>query len=87
MKYRKAAEVLPLDLLREVQKYAAGELLYIPKEETKGRDEWGARSGARVYYASRNNEIRSKYRNGKTIGELAEEYGLSEETIRRILYK
>ncbi|MBP5193033.1 MAG: helix-turn-helix domain-containing protein [Eubacterium sp.] len=42
---------------------------------------------ARDYYVKRNAEIRRKYREGKTIMELAEEYGLSRDTIRRILYR
>ncbi|GEM_PF-3788474 len=45
MKYRKASEVLPEEPLKEVQKYASGELLYIPKEESTSRNEWGKRYG------------------------------------------
>lgn len=85
MKYRNAADILPEELLSEVRKYAAGELLYVPREEA--RSEWGAASGARAFYAARNQEIRHKYHEGKRIGELADEYGLSTDTIRRILYK
>ena len=32
MQYRNAATVLPLRLLREIQSYAGGELLYIPAD-------------------------------------------------------
>lgn len=35
MKYENAGEVLPEELLKEIQKYAAGKLLYIPKGEEK----------------------------------------------------
>ena len=87
MKYKNASEILPEELLREVQKYASGELLYIPKAEGV-RNAWGAGSGARAYYAARNEEIR--YRHWKdrlSAAELAREYGLSEESIRRILYQ
>ena len=32
MKYKKASDVLPEELVKEVQKYAAGETLYFPKD-------------------------------------------------------
>lgn len=44
MNYLNASHVLPDELLREVQKYAAGENLYIPKNEEKKK--WGEGSGA-----------------------------------------
>lgn len=86
MKYRKASEVFPDELLKEIQKYSSGELIYIPKKaERKG---WGASSGAKTFYVQRNNEIRSKHHSEKkSIQELAEEYNLSPETIRKIVYR
>ena len=76
MKYRNASEIFPDELLREIQKYSSGELVYIPeKEKKKG---WGAVSGARVYYEQRNEEIRRRfYVEKQKMQELAEEYGLS----------
>jgi Mor family transcriptional regulator len=86
LKYRNASEILPDDLLKELQKYAPGEILYVPAD--KSRKQWGAQSGARQFYAQRNEEIRYKYRHqGVTINALAEEYGLSDETIRKVLYR
>lgn len=85
MKYRNASDVFPDELLKEIQKYSAGELIYIP--ESDKRKIWGEKSGAKDYYISRNAEIRRKRQEGKAICELAEEYGLSNDTIRRILYK
>ena len=35
MKYQNAADLLPAQLLREVQAYTDGELLYIPKATPK----------------------------------------------------
>lgn len=86
MKYRKASEVFPDELLREIQKYSSGELIYIPKKTE--RQGWGAESGARTFYVQRNQEIRSKfcYRK-KGIDELAQEYNLSPETIRKIVHQ
>lgn len=85
MRYRNASEIFPDKLLKEIQKYSAGELIYIPENNNKKR--WGKKTGTRDYYVTRNAEIRSKHRDGKSIMELAQEYGLSHHTIRRILYK
>ena len=86
MKYRKASEIFPDELLKEIQKYSSGELVYIPKADE--RSGWGSGTGARTFYTQRNSEIRRKFRHEKKgVGELAEEYHLSEETIRRIVYQ
>lgn len=86
MKYRNATDIFPDELLREIQKYSAGELIYIPQD--RERKQWGSNSGARSYYTERNAQIRKKHeQEGAKIGELAAEYGLSTDTIRRILYK
>ena len=44
MRYMKAADVLPPDLLAQVQAYIDGEYLYIPRRETS-RKPWGAANG------------------------------------------
>ena len=86
MKYRNASEILPDDLLKELQKYAPGEILYIPSD--KDRKKWGADSGARRFYEQRNEEIRHKYFHLKmSMDALCEEYNLSDETVRKILYR
>ena len=38
MKYINAAEILPEQLLKELQKYVDGKVLYIPK--ASGKKEW-----------------------------------------------
>ena len=85
MKYKNAAEILPPVLLREIQYYIEGELLYIPKSESKL--EWGAVSGSKKFYSERNSQIRELFRSGKTVEELAEKFGLSSSTIKKILYQ
>lgn len=85
MKYRNASDILPDELLKEIQKYADGQTLYIPSCEE--RKEWGHESGAKIFYKQRNEEIRNKYFQKVSIEELAEEYCLSFETIRKIVYK
>ena len=85
MKYRNASEILPDALLKELQKYAPGEILYVPSDG--GRKEWGSGTGAKRFYEQRNEEIRQKYFSAKiAISLLCEEYNLSEETLRKILY-
>lgn len=85
MKYKNAADILPDKLLKEVQQYASGETLYIPGSQD--RKKWGYRSGARLFYKQRNEEIRNKYFKKTSILELAQAYNLSEETIGKIVYK
>lgn len=84
MKYQNAGDVIPEKLLKEIQKYAAGTLLYIPiGEEKKG---WGEATGYRDQLQRRNLMIRNKYAHGVTVSELADEYYLSLDTIKRIIY-
>jgi Mor family transcriptional regulator len=85
MKYKRASDILPDELLREVQKYIEGEALYIPKGQV--RKKWGESSGGRAFFLRRNEEIRNKFFHKVPIDELAEEYSLSYETIRKIVYK
>lgn len=86
MKYRNASDILPDELLKELQKYASGEVLYIPSD--KERKKWGTSSGSKVFYENRNEEIRYKYfRLKSSIEKISEEYCLSEETIKKIIYK
>lgn len=83
MKYKNARDILPDELLRELQRYASGETLYVP--ETGEKKCWGEQSGARSFYRQRNAEIRKKRKEGKRVEELAEEYGLSADSIRKII--
>lgn len=84
MKYENASDVLPEDLIKEIQKYAAGKLLYIPTGDEKKA--WGERSGYRDELKRRNLMIRNKYEHGLTISELADEYFLSLDSIKKIIY-
>lgn len=84
MKYENAKDIFPEKLLKQMQKYAAGKLVYIPAMETK-RD-WGEKTGYRKYLLKRNYDIRLKFRNGVKIEQLANEYCLSYETVRKIVY-
>jgi hypothetical protein len=84
MKYENAGDVLPEELLRELQKYAAGKLLYIPAGD--GKKVWGESSGYREQLQKRNLMIRNKYAHGVTISEIADEYYLSLDSVKKIIY-
>ena len=86
MSYINAKEVLPEKLLDEIRKHVGEGLLYIPPAQTKRRT-WGSKSGIRQMLETRNEEIRRKKGLGVTISCLAEEYNLSAETIKCILYR
>lgn len=84
MKYINAAEILPERLLQELQIYSGGNILYIPKAGAKA--EWGTENGSRSFYQERNEKIKALYRDGKSVDELALQYGLSNSRIKRIIY-
>lgn len=84
MKYINAAEILPERLLKELQTYIDGEVVYIPKSSI--RKEWGAANGSRTFYQERNREIRKLYREGSSIDMLMKRYGLAYSTIQKIIY-
>ena len=84
MKYENARDLLPEELLRQVQKYISGKVVYIPAREN--RRAWGAASGYRQMLQQRNMEIRIRFAAGDAVTQLADEYFLSCESIRRIIY-
>ena len=60
-------------------------MLYVPK--AKKHKKWGEDSGARTFYNERNNGIREKYAQKVPVERLADEYCLSEDMIRKILFR
>jgi len=84
MKYINAAEILPKELLKEIQTYIDGDVLYIPKTSTK--KEWGSVSGSREFYQKRNKEIQFLFENGYSIDALSKQYGLAHSTLKKIIY-
>lgn len=85
MDYKNGMEVFPQELLMEIQKYISGGLVYIPQPENK-RKEWGELSGSKAEIYTRNSEIRQKFCMGAPISQLAQEYYLAVDTIKRIVY-
>lgn len=85
MAYVKATSVLPEQLIAEIQKYVQGETIYIPKPKT-AYQKWGTRSGERKFIDDRNKAIKNAFKNGQTMDQLAVDYFLSIETIKKIVY-
>jgi Mor family transcriptional regulator len=84
MKYSNAYNVLPVDIIKIIQEYVNGEYLYIPRKEEQQK-KWGEQSGSRDALKRRNEEIYQKYLKGAVILDLAQEYYLSDKSIRRII--
>ena len=85
MCYKNGKDVLPAKLLKELQKYIQGEIIYIPKEDNV-RKGWGESNGTRELIRERNMEIYKFYKSGETITLLCESYNLSEDSIRKIVF-
>ncbi|MBO1685614.1 hypothetical protein HJU46_05850 [Clostridium butyricum] len=84
MKYVKAQDVLPEELIELIQKYIDGNYLYIPRRNDN-RKSWGESTGIKNILKIRNREIYIKYKNGMSVDALSNEYYLSEKSIRRII--
>nr|WP_053956360.1 CD3324 family protein [Inediibacterium massiliense] len=86
MKYVRIDRILPDDLVKEIQKYIHGEYVYIPTP-TEKRKRWGEKSKIRDYLKARNAKILNQYIGGQSISSLAEEFFLSDSSIKKIVYK
>ncbi len=84
MNYKKGADVLPARLLKEIQEYVEGSLVYIPKRSSKAG--WGYVSGAREAIDRRNRKIMNLFEHGETIEALSDRFHLGEDTIKKIVY-
>lgn len=84
MRYENGKDLFPEELLRQIQNYAAGKLVYIPTGDSKRQ--WGETSGYKRFLAERDRKIKNSFKSGTTIGELADEYSLSVDSIKKIVY-
>lgn len=81
MRYIKAQDVLPEDILKIIQEYVDGEYLYIPRRHGNQKS-WGEQSGVKKHLRIRNQQIYHQYLEGISVSILAEQYYLSEKSIR-----
>ena len=86
MSYIKAEEILPEALIRQIQEYADGVYIYIPRKP-ENRRPWGQETNYKAELKVRNDRIRKDYGEGCGISALSRKYHLSEKSIRRILQK
>ncbi|MDO5292217.1 MAG: CD3324 family protein [bacterium] len=86
MGYRKAEEILPEEIIKIIQQYVDGEMVYIPRKEGT-RKEWGHQTQTRKQLHNRNQSIYNDYKQGMNVRTLAEKYYLSEKSIQRILHE
>jgi len=84
LSYRNAREILPAKLIREIQRFVNGEIIYIPKQ-TDEKIKWGDKNGSRKKYEKRNSDIKALKHGGMTVDELSRRYYLSADSIRKIL--
>lgn len=86
MSYVKADDVLPEELVQEIQKHIDGQLLYIPRKNPNAFS-WGEKSGSKDKLAERNRAIVHRYYSGETVAQLSEGYYLSAKRIRGIIHE
>ena len=84
MSYIKAEEILPEELICQIQKYVDGVYIYIPRKPGT-RHAWGQETDYKAELKIRNDRIRSDYAAGTSVTTLSRKYHLSEKSIRRIL--
>ncbi len=84
MRYLKAQNVLPKEVIAIIQEFIDGEFVYIPRKDGEQKS-WGEKSGTKDSLKKRNNNIFNEYMNCATVTDLSQKYYLSEQSIRRIL--
>ena len=72
----KAEQILPEELIRQIQEYADGVYIYIPRKPGT-RHAWGQETGYKAELKIRNDHIRSDYAAGESVTELSRRYHLS----------
>lgn len=84
MGYIRAEEILPVEMIKQIQKYVDGTNIYIPRKQ-ENRQDWGAKTSYRYELQNRNRSIYQDYLRGISVRELAGDYYLSEKSIQRII--
>lgn len=84
MRYKKAQDILPQELVSKLQEFIEGGYLYIPKRD-ENKKSWGQNTGIKRSLQDRNKKIYGEFMSGVTIEELASRYYLVENSIRRII--
>ena len=85
MKYKNAKNILPKELLTEIQKYIQGDIIYIPIQGKK--ISWCEKSGYKEDLNNRNKQIFNLYTLGHDISEIQDMFNLSKSSILKIISK
>nr|WP_278245718.1 CD3324 family protein [Clostridium saccharoperbutylacetonicum] len=86
MKYEKAQNILPQQIIEIIQNYTDGGYIYIPRKDDNKKS-WGENTETKNYLKIRDNEIFNKYSSGLSVKILSQQYFLTEHSIRRIIRK
>lgn len=84
MSVQNPIDLLPAELLEQLQNYVEGRVIYIPKKPSN-KMHWGEKTDTKKVLALRNSQICSDFRDGLGIRQLSEKYFLAEKSIQRIL--
>ncbi|SCK01044.1 Uncharacterized conserved protein [uncultured Eubacterium sp.] len=84
MGYQNPIDLLPKELLEQLQEYVEGQIIYIPKKKAN-RKLWGENTDTKQFLSSRNRQIYVDFQNGMDLGQLSEKYFLTEKSIQRII--
>ena len=84
MNYQNSTNLLPKELIEQIQEYVDGKVIYIPKKQINKKC-WGENTDTKQVLALRNCQICLDNQNGMTIKHLSEKYFLAEKSIQRIL--
>lgn len=84
--YNNGKQILPIELIKQIQQYVDGKSIYIPKREETVKC-WGQNTDTKMFLNRRNIEIYQKYLNGCRVVDLAQEYHISTQGIYKILSK
>lgn len=84
MNYISAKDVLPMEIIKQIQCYVDGHFIYIPKSEAKKKGR-KVDTLAKRELSARNTNIYREYMNGISIQQLSQKYFLVEKSIQRII--
>ena len=73
MSYPKIYEVLPKDIILQIQDYIEGEVIYIPKR-SENKKSWGDCTDTKEILSLRNKKIYYDYCDGISVQQLAQKY-------------
>lgn len=84
MNYISAKDVLPMEIIKQIQCYVDGQIIYIPKSEPKKKGR-KVDTLAKGELSIRNTNIYMEYISGISIKQLSQKYFLVEKSIQRII--